>query len=32
MRCCLREHELGWREIEDEIVVLDERGAVYLAA
>lgn len=27
----LREHDLHWREIDDEIVVLNERDAEYLA-
>ncbi|MGO9907268.1 MAG: PqqD family protein [Solirubrobacteraceae bacterium] len=27
----LREQDLEWREIDDEIVVLDERNAAYLA-
>ena len=31
MSLCLREHQLDWREIDDEIVALDGRDAVYLA-
>jgi hypothetical protein len=31
MPLCLREQDLDWREIGDEIVVLDGRAAVYLA-
>lgn len=31
MTLCLRRDDLDWREIGDEIVVLDARSAVYLA-
>jgi Coenzyme PQQ synthesis protein D (PqqD) len=31
MTLCLREQDLDWREINDEIVALDGQGAVYLA-
>ena len=31
MTLCLRNDDLDWREIDDEIVVLDTRDAVYLA-
>jgi len=31
MTLSLREQDLDWREIEDEIVALDTQGAVYLA-
>ena len=31
MTLCLREQDLDWREIDDEIVALDAQGAVYLA-
>jgi hypothetical protein len=31
MTLCLREQDLDWREIDDEIVVLDVRDAMYLA-
>lgn len=31
MTLCLREDDLDWREIDDEIVVLDTRDAVYLS-
>lgn len=31
MTLCLREQDLDWREIGDEIVALDAHGAVYLA-
>jgi Coenzyme PQQ synthesis protein D (PqqD) len=30
MTLCLRGHDLDWREIDDEIVVLDVRDATYL--
>lgn len=32
MTPCLREQDLDWRQIDDEIVALDKQGAVYLAA
>lgn len=31
MTLCLREQDLDWRDINDEIVALDAQGAVYLA-
>ena len=31
MTLCLREQDLDWREIADEIVALDAQGTVYLA-
>ena len=31
MTLCLRKDDLDWREIDDEIVVLDTRDAVYLS-
>ena len=31
MTLCLRKYDLDWREIDDEIVALDTRDAVYLA-
>jgi hypothetical protein len=31
MTLCLRAEDLDWRDIHDEIVALDTRGAVYLA-
>jgi hypothetical protein len=31
MTLCLRDQDLDWREIDDEIVALDARGAVYFA-
>lgn len=31
MRLCLREHDLDWRDIGDEIVALDAQGGRYLA-
>jgi Coenzyme PQQ synthesis protein D (PqqD) len=31
MTLCLREQDLDWREIDEEIVVLDTRDALYLA-
>jgi hypothetical protein len=31
MTLCLRNNDLDWREIDDEIVVLDTRDAVYLS-
>ena len=31
MTLCLREQDLDWRDIDDEIVALDAQGAVYLA-
>jgi hypothetical protein len=31
MTLCLRKEDLDWREIDDEIVALDGREAVYLA-
>ena len=31
MTLCLRKNDLDWRDIDDEIVVLDTRDAVYLA-
>jgi uncharacterized NAD(P)/FAD-binding protein YdhS len=30
MTLCLREQDLDWRDIQDEIVVLDSKSAVYL--
>jgi Coenzyme PQQ synthesis protein D (PqqD) len=31
MTLCLREQDLDWRDIDDEIVALDAQGATYLA-
>jgi hypothetical protein len=31
MSLCLRNHDLDWREIDDEIVALDVLGSVYLS-
>lgn len=30
MTLCLREQDLDWRDIDDEVVVLDTKSAVYL--